>query len=189
MTTEGLTNSDLSEAAAVMRCDMAIIKTIVEVEGRHSGFLSTYEPLLWFHKDVFSRRTQGVYDRIAPDISNPEPGEFGPVSIQHDRLHKAAWLDRNAALMSASWGKFQLMGYNYALAGYYSLQDFVSAMYKSEGEHLLAFIQYLTNLSLDEDLRNKDWETFAFKYKNLQDRAAYTRELTLVYQKYADTGA
>ncbi|HTG55450.1 MAG TPA: hypothetical protein VL943_04235, partial [Niabella sp.] len=62
MRTEGLTNSDLSEAAAVIRCEMTIIKTIVEVEGSHSGFLSTYEPLLWFHKDVFSRRTQGVYD-------------------------------------------------------------------------------------------------------------------------------
>lgn len=189
MTTGGLTNSDLSKAAAVISCEMAIIKTIIEVEGGREGFLSTYEPLLWFHKDVFSRRTQGAYDKIAPDISYPEPGEFGPVAIQHDRLHKAAWLNRNAALMSASWGKFQLMGYNYALAGYYSLQDFVSAMYKSEGEHLLAFVQYLKSLSLDEDLRNRDWEAFAFKYKSPEDRTAYIRQLKLAYQKYTDTGA
>ena len=184
MTTGGLTDSDLSKAAAVLGCEIAIIKTIVEVEGSRSGFLSTYEPLLWFHKDVFSRRTQGAYDKVAPDISYPEPGDFGPQSAQHERLHKAAWLNRNAALMSASWGKFQLMGYNYALAGYYSLQDFVSAMYKSEGEQLLAFVHYLQNLSLDEDLRNKNWEAFAYKYKNASDRDAYANKLKAAYLKY-----
>ncbi|MGN7785385.1 N-acetylmuramidase domain-containing protein [Niabella sp. 22666] len=189
MTIGGLTDLDLSKAAAVLSCEIAIIKTIIDLEGSREGFLSTYEPLLWFHKDVFSRRTQGAYDRVAPDISHPEPGEFGPSSIQHERLHKAAWLNRNAALMSASWGKFQLMGYNYALAGYFSLQDFVSAMYKSEGEHLLAFVQYLKNLSLDEDLRNKNWEAFAFKYKSPEDRNAYIHKLKEAYQSYAEAGS
>ncbi len=86
--------------------------------------------------------------------------------------------------MSASWGKFQLMGYNYALAGYYSLQDFVSAMYKSEGEHLLAFVHYLQSLSLDEDLRNKNWEAFAYKCKNASDRDAYAAKLKAAYLKH-----
>ncbi|MCH5720872.1 N-acetylmuramidase domain-containing protein [Niabella hibiscisoli] len=119
-------------------------------------------------------------------MSHPEPGDFGPVSSQHERLHKAAWLNRNAALMSASWGRFQVMGYNYALAGYYSLQDFVSAMYKSEGEHLLAFVQYLKNLSMDEDLRSKDWESFAFKYKSPEDRSDYVQKLKLTFEKYTE---
>lgn len=186
MTIRGLTDSDISKAATALGCETAILKTIVEVEGDREGFLDTYEPLLWFHRDVFSRRTQGAYDRVAPDISNPHPGEFGDAAVQHERLHKAAWLNRNAALMSASWGRFQLMGYNYALAGYHSLQDFVSAMYKSELEHLLAFVEYLKNLSLDEDLRNRNWEAFAVKYKSPDERSVYIRQLEMAYQKHAD---
>lgn len=58
-------------------------------------------------------------------------------------------------------------------------------MYKSEGEHLMAFIQYLKSLSLDEDLRNKNWEAFAFKYKSAGERTAYVDKLKTAYQKYA----
>lgn len=186
MTIGGLTNSDLSEAATVMGCEIAIIKTIVELEGSREGFLPTYEPVIWFHRNVFSRRTLGVYDRAAPDVSNPQPGGFGPLQAQYERLRKAAWLNRSAALMSAAWGKFQLMGYNYALAGYGSLSDFVSAMYHSEREHLLAFSRYLKNLSLDEDLRNRNWASFALKYKSRTGRARYIQALENTYLKYAE---
>src|SRR5690606_8946549 len=156
--------------------------TIVEVEGSSDGFLDTYEPLLWFHGDVFSRHTQGAYDLVAPDISHEEAEDLGPASVQHDRLHKAARLNRNAALMSASWGKFRLMGYNYALAGFYSLQDFVSAMYKSEGEHLLAFVHYLKSLSLDGDLKEKNWQAFTRKFKGAGEQEdVYARQLETAY--------
>ena len=50
-------------------------------------------------------------------------------------MGEAAHLNRIAALKSASWGKFQLMGFNYKLCGFNSLQAFVNAMYKNEEEN------------------------------------------------------
>lgn len=181
---KGLSEPDFLEAAAIIGCSIETIKAVIAVEGNKEGFLPNDEPFLWFHHDVFSRKTRGAYDSIAPDISRPEDSNYGPEAEQHDRLHKAMLYNRDAALASASWGKFQLMGYNYELAGFSSLQDFISAMYKSEREQLKAFIHYLKNLSLDEDLRNRDWKAFASKYKNIKEQEAFLVMLTDAYSKY-----
>jgi hypothetical protein len=178
---KGLSEPDFLEAAATIGCSIEIIKALIAIEGNKEGFLPNDEPFLWFHHDVFSRKTSGAYDSIAPDISRPEPGTYGSEPEQHNRLHKAMLYNRDAALASASWGKFQLMGYNYELAGFSSLQDFISAMYKSEAEQLRAFIHYLKNLSLDEDLRNRNWKAFALKYKNAEEQSAFITRLTDAY--------
>lgn len=181
---KGLSEPDFLEAAAIIGCTTETIKALTAVEGNTVGFLSNDEPALWFHHDVFSRKTGGVYDIIAPDISCPDAGNYGSDMEQHSRLHKAISYNKDAALASAGWGKFQLMGYNYELAGFSSLQNFISAMYKSEREQLIAFIHYLKNLSLDADLRNRDWQAFASKYKNINEQQAFVARLIDAYSKY-----
>jgi hypothetical protein len=53
------------------------------------------------------------------DICNPSPGGYGAPEIhQYERLIKAAELDRDAAIMSCSWGVFQVMGIYYKQFGY-----------------------------------------------------------------------
>lgn len=180
-----LTQEDLENAAVVIGCEPAVINTIVDVAGGRPGFMPDGEPYIWFHRDVFSRQTRGVYDSVAPEISNNGPGGFGLLGQQHDRLHKAIALDRDAALKSVGWGRFQIMGFNYALAGYGSLQDFVTAMYKNEGVQLAAFLQCLKSLSLDEDLRQGNWRSFAFKYKAANVRESYIARLYRTHAKYA----
>lgn len=36
-------------------------------------------------------------------------------------------IHREAALHSTSWGAFQIMGFNFALYGFHSVEDFVAA--------------------------------------------------------------
>ncbi len=56
---------------------------------------------------------------------------------------KAYLLDKRAALMSASWGKFQILASNYSSAGYSSPEEFVLAMSESEKNQLKAFVRFI----------------------------------------------
>lgn len=159
-----LIQKDFQDAARQLNCEIAAIKAVAEVESKGDGFLPTGEPKILFERHIFSKRTGGLFDKTNPGISNPVAGGYGASASQHKRLQEAVILNRNAALMSASWGRFQVMGFNYALAGFNSLQEFVTAMYKGEREHLFAFVNYIINTSLDDELREKRWADFARKY-------------------------
>lgn len=65
---------------------------------------------------------------------------------------QAQSLDRDAALMSASWGKFQIMGFNFHACGFSSVEEMVEAMGVSEGRQLDAFV----NLILDDEWQLDD---------------------------------
>nr|WP_074010423.1 MULTISPECIES: N-acetylmuramidase domain-containing protein [Yersinia] len=79
----------------------------------------------------FSKYTHGVYDSQS-DISNPEAGGYGAISVQYPKMISAYGLTKRAVLMSASWGKFQILGYNYSASGSSSLAAFIMAMSESE---------------------------------------------------------
>ena len=180
-----LTEQDFKNAAKELNCEIAAIKAVAEVESKSDGFLPTGEPVILFERHIFSKLTKGLFDKSHPNISNPTPGGYGTVSQQHKRLQAAVALDRNAALMSASWGKFQIMGFNFTLAGYNSLQQFVTAMYTSEAEHLKAFVEYIKNTFLDDELRDKRWKDFARKYNGpAYYKNKYDTKLEAAYKKY-----
>lgn len=159
-----LTLDQYREAAVEFGLPLACVLAVAEVESRGAGFLKTGEPVILFERHVFHRLTKGAYSATHPDISNPTPGGYGATSVQHARLQKAASLDRNAALQSASWGKFQIMGFNYRLAGYKSVHGFINAMYQGERQHLDAFLQFVAESYLDIPLANKEWARFARGY-------------------------
>jgi hypothetical protein len=142
------------------------------VESNGNGFLATGEPVILFEPHVFwkelrkrnidpAQHTTGNEDILYPQWGTKP---YGPVRKQHQRLERAAKINRDAALSSASWGRFQIMGYNYKLCGYNSLQNFINDMYKDETKHLLAFTHYIKNTFLDDELRNHDWAGFARGY-------------------------
>lgn len=181
-----LTQQDFVAAAAKLHCEIAAIKAVAEVESKGDGFLPTGEPKILFERHVFSKRTGGIFDKTNPGISNPTPGGYGSSASQHKRLQEAVALNRNAALMSASWGKFQIMGFNYTLAGYNSLQEFITAMYSSEREQLFAFVNYIINTSLDDELRDKHWADFARKYNGPDyKKNNYDTKLASAYKKFS----
>ena len=182
----GLVERDFVGAAKLIGCDDAAIKAVAEVESRGAGFLPTGEPKILFERHIFSRRTGGVYDRIAPDISNKKPGGYGRESEQHARLQKAVAYNRDAALKSASWGKFQVMGFNYELAGYNDLQSFINAAYNSEADHLNMFVNYVINVGLSKYIIAKKWAEFADGYNGPDYKINnYDTKMAVAYKKYS----
>lgn len=185
MSKEVLSEQDFIDAALALNCEVAAIKAVAEVESRQHGFTADDEPVILFERHVFSKRTGRKYDLTHPGISNKKPGGYGKSDEQHARLQEAVALDRKAALMSASWGKFQIMGFNFIHAGFNDLQKFINAMYRSEREQLLAFVNYIKDVQLDRELQQKDWTEFARRYNGPDyKKNDYDTKLAKAYAKY-----
>jgi N-acetylmuramidase-like protein len=162
-----LTEADFNRAAMKLRCGVPEVKAVAKVESPKGGFLSDGRPTLLFEAHIFSRLTKRKYDRSHPHLSSRywDRELYSATSVgEHKRMEEAAKLDRSAALQSASWGRFQLMGFNWAVCGFASLQDFVNGMYHSEGKQLDGFVAYVIHRRLDDELREHRWAELAFGY-------------------------
>lgn len=181
-----LTESDYMNAAKQLGCEVAAIKAVAEVEsGPYGAFLQSGEPVILFERHLFSRLTGRKYDATHPDISNRIAGGYGKVSQQHKRLERAAELDYDAAIKSASWGRFQVLGSNWEALGYESLQAFVNAMYAGESGHLDSFVRFVQVNGLAQHLRTKSWAKFARGYNGPGYKTyQYDTKLAAAYEKY-----
>lgn len=166
-----LTSADFVRAARALGCDVPAIRAVAKVEAPRGAFQLDGLPTILFERHVFSRLTKGRFDVIVPDLSNPTPGGYGMYADQHARLAIASNLDRDAALQSASWGMFQIMGFNHASAGHATLQSFINAMYAGEPEHLDAFVALIKSFGLADELRDHRWAAFAKGYNGPGYRA------------------
>jgi len=167
-----LTDKGIKAAAEAAGLDPAALKAIDEVESRGAGFLPDGQPKILFEGHIFWKQliVRGIEPAGAAsgheDILFPtwDRTKYGPESAQHSRLQRAAVIDREAALCSASWGRFQVMGFNWRVCGFQSLQAFINAMYRDEAEHLAACLGYIKGTGLMPALQRRDWAAFAKGY-------------------------
>lgn len=153
----------LVEAAKGLGCEVAAIKAVVLTETPRGAFDDQGRPSILYERHYFHRLTKGKYDSD-PVLSNKDSGGYGKYSAQYGKLNKAIALDKSAALQSASWGAFQIMGENYKAAGFASVDDFVQGMGTMQGQ-LNAFVTFIKNTPpLQTALQNKHWATFARTY-------------------------
>jgi hypothetical protein len=187
-----ITQKAFNDAALLLDVEPEVIKAVAEVESSGDGFLPNGDVKILFEPHVFWRelKKRGIDPTKitgAEDILYEKWGAkpYGINSKQHDRLRRAMDIDRDAALASASYGKFQVMGFNWAAAGFESLDKFVSAMFESEDMHLLAFVDFVNSNHLTVHLRNKDWEKFALGYNGKgYKKNNYHIKLPAAYQKF-----
>lgn len=163
----GLTAADWQRAARTLGVDVAAIQAVAEVEAPRTGFLADGRPRILFEAHQFSSRTGGQYDRSHPDVSSPRWNRdlYQGGAAEYTRLSEAMALNGDAALQSASWGRFQIMGFNHEAAGYANVRDFVAGMQHSEGRQLDAFVSFIqAHPTMHTALRNHDWASFAAAY-------------------------
>lgn len=168
----GLTTEDFLWATSKLSCTIAQIRAVDEVESGGGwfkdvradilakdgpgGFLGgPHLPKLLFEAHKFSSFTNGRYDKSHPNLSSPRWNRALYVGGQGEwiRLWDAMKLDRTAALKSASYGRYQIMGFNHKLAGFATVEAYVDAMKKSERAHLEAFVSFIQNSGLADELR------------------------------------
>jgi hypothetical protein len=159
-----LDDAAIASAATKVGCEVAAIRAVIDVESR-GGFLPDKRPKILFERHYFSRLTKCKFDATNPDISNAKWGGYGLGGAnQYDRLARAIKLDRDAALRSASWGLFQIMGDHCTSLGYADAEAFVAAMVSGEAAQLDAFVGFVKKNRLDDELVRHDWAAFARGY-------------------------
>lgn len=158
-----LSQQDYIEAARILDCEVSDIMAVAEVESRGDGFQPNGIPKILFERHIFRRYTNGKYNASHPHLSGPQGGYKGGAA-EWQRFQDAARLDKRAAMLSISMGKFQIMGFNFSLAGYHSVEQFHNAMFLGEGEQLKAFCRFIKNRKLDDELRDNRWAAFAAGY-------------------------
>lgn len=168
----GLSAGDFAAVAKRLGCSVAQIRAVWEVESGGGWFTDVRAsildldgpggfidgpnlPKILFEAHVFDRQTGGRFRKSHPNLSSAKWNKalyVGGVG-EWERLYRAMTLDRTAALMSASVGGAQIMGFNFRLAGFDTVDAFWAAMKQSERAHLDAFAAFITASGLTVALR------------------------------------
>jgi hypothetical protein len=183
-----LVPGDIEAVAEDLGWEPAMVRAVMEVEAAGGGFLSDGRPKILFEAHVFYRETGG---RFGPsNISSPNWNRslYGAAGAhQYMRLEQAIARNREAALRSASWGGFQIMGFNHALCGFADVESFVRAMMTSERAQLDAFAAFCRSQNLARHLRGAtpNFAAFARGYNGpAYAKNAYDTKMETAWQKW-----
>ncbi len=184
-TSLALTDDGMSAVSDRLSVAAPEVWAVLTVETKGCGFLPDRRPSILFERHIFSKLTNRQFDIC--DVSNPQSGGYGESGAhQFDRLVDAAGRNRTAALQSASWGMAQIMGENFAAAGFPDVETMVSAMCAAENAQLAAFAAFLGATRLDQPLRSHDWTALAKGYNgpNFAENQ-YDVKLAAAFQKFS----
>lgn len=164
--------TDFEAFAEKYDLEVPVVQAVVSVESGGSGFLTDGRPKILFEGHVFWRqlKKRGIDPEAHvgehPTILYPtwQRKHYKGGAGEYDRLEEAKRIDAGAALASASWGLFQIMGYHAESLGYEDVFEYVDKMNESEAEHLDAFGRFLERDGLLGFLREKEWASFARRY-------------------------
>lgn len=197
-TSKLLKDSDYIAAAQRLNIPELAIRVFGAVEGLGLGFLKNGKPKILFERHrMFHYLKTKKGEKFAlkmmaerPNIVNTSPGGYHGNEAEYVRLELAKQIDIDCALMSASWGQFQIMGENWQALGYQSVQDFVSQQFESESAQLDSFIRFIEwksgvvdskKITLIDALRAQNWDAvFSLyngpNYKKLGYQAKFQKE-------------
>jgi hypothetical protein len=168
-----------------LNVELPHLLAVVTVETSGCGCFADRRPVILFERHIFSSQTAGAFDATHPDISNRTPGGYSQGAAEYSRLAEAVQLNRSAALQSASWGLGQVMGFNFGMAGYDSVETMVQKNMESEDEQLMAMANFLKASGLDRPLAAQDWTTFARGYNGPDfARNQYDVKLAAAFARY-----
>ena len=191
-----LTDNDVRSAARMLKVSIAVIRTVSEVESNGDGFIAENRPKILFERHWMSRMLKR-YNLNAlrttllkkqPNICNTKTGGYRGGMHEWTRFNKAAKFHEDSAICSASWGRYQIMGFHYEDLNFTSPKAFKDSMCKDEGEHLKAFVKFIRNdPKLHNALKELDWETFARIYNGKgYAKNKYDMRLAAAYSRYTN---
>ena len=195
-----LAESDLVAAAERLGVELAAVKAVNEVESAGTGFLNNHPKILFerhvFWKQLIKHDADPAVLAVGNEgILQKKSGGYKGGVREVDRLERAKAIHSDAALESASWGLFQIMGYHWKALGYDSADNFTQRMMKNEAEQLGAFVRYIEVNNLAKWLRLKPGQTslslknfaeFAYRYNGpAYKRFKYHTKMLSAYQKHS----
>ena len=182
------TYAKASDIAVKLDVDPAAVLAVAEVESGGGHNLPDGRPKILFEAHWFGKLTGYRWNDTHSNISTRDwdrslyvggAGEYG-------RLEAAMALDREAALKSASWGLFQIMGFNHKACGFDTVEAFVDFIKGPDDADMEAFINFVkANPPILKALREKDWKAFALHYNGPGAVASYSAKMADAYARQA----
>jgi hypothetical protein len=183
-----LTKADIEQVAEKLTLVPAAVGAVYDVESSGRGFHpKTLLPIILYEPHVFHRLTDGAFSKDHPEVSYQHWGDKPYPTSQDGRyaqLLLAFTLAPDAALQSASYGLFQIMGFNWKPCGESDVLAFVLDQGHGEAAQLNSFAAYIRSQKLDDDLREGRWADFARQYNGPSYATNfYDQKLKAAYQK------
>lgn len=185
-----ISENKIREIAKSLDVDSAAIKAVISVESAGDGMLKDGRPKILFEGHWFSKFTGGAHDETHPEISYSkwDRKKYKGGAKEWDRLEEAKQLNKIAAWKSASWGAFQIMGFNYATTGAKTLDDFIAGMMSGEDYQADAVVNFIKSqtrkikrdgveMNMLQALKSKNWKIFAELYNGPGQVEKYAAKL------------
>lgn len=166
------THQTISSIAESRGINSAALSAVVAVES--GGVLyakvdGLAVPVIRIEGHYFDRLVPAKKQKQARDagLASPKVGAVKNPKSQEYRYHmfqRMCDIDKDAAIMSCSWGVGQVMGVHWSKLGFASADDFrvfIMAGLKNQIEVMIRFIEYV---GLLDELRRQDWAGFARGY-------------------------
>lgn len=185
--------ANYQDAAKQLGVELAAVQANAETEAQGAGFFPSGMCTIRFERHIMFQQlskfkgaatAQGLVNRY-PSVVNPTPG--GYAANPYDQLNLALTIDQTCALMSASWGIFQIMGFNFLAAGYANVQSYVADAKVNEANQLKQYVTFVKSYlqgALWTALKNKDWVTFARLYNGAGNVPVYSKIMSDNYTKF-----
>jgi hypothetical protein len=167
---KSLSDLDYQIAAIKLGCSAAAIKAVGMIESNGEGFTTT---------GMVKTRLESQFLARYQIASGKTPKSFLTFA-------SAYAYDKNSAILSTSFGEFQVMGFNYKVAGYSTPQAYYNAVKDSAVSQLNSFVGFCKANNLGQYLKDKNWAAFAYRYNGPGYRAnSYDTKLDYWYNKFS----
>lgn len=149
-----ISSTDIEFAARSIGVADRNLRAVIAVESGGRSFGPEGRPVILFEPHVFHRRTAGRWSPSSFSYARWRERPY-PAAQQArwEQMADAAARNEAAALESASWGLFQIMGFHWRALGYASAESFALAMAKGEAAQLSALVTFIKVNGLSDELR------------------------------------
>lgn len=194
----------LSALSSQIQIDPGVAIAVFAIESGGRGFGTDGRMLIRFENHIFheywGKNNQAKYNQYFRFDNNQKwtghqfrKGSGGWQDV-HVRQQSREWeafelanqLSSTAAKLSISMGAPQIMGFNYSLVGFSSVQEMFDTFSKGDREQILAFFQFVKgkdNRKIDA-LQKKDYATFAKFYNGTGQAQKYGGLIQDVYETF-----
>lgn len=161
-------------------CDIAAIKAVIEVEASgewykpNGSFVRRFEP---HHLPAHLQKAVGFSGNWRDSLRLT-------ARRRAEMFLKSHAMDAEAACKAASWGAFQIMGFNAHRSGFSGAVAMVQAFEEDIQAQLDAFTNFVFTINADGDIRAHNWTAFARKYNGSGQPHVYAAKIERAYTKH-----
>lgn len=184
---EKLTSGALATLSVHLGCEIATLRSIIQVETGGSGYDKQGRPKALFEPHIFYRLIaddkESLRRAIAEGVAYKYQGHRPYPMDSYPHIMAAMKINPAAALMATSWGLPQILGENFKECGYPSVLVMVLAFMAGEDGQVAAMAGFMRSAGLLEALRTRDWKRIERVYNGpLGWKHGYARRLAVAYR-------